>query len=176
MNLCVRSGLNSLYFHIIGDKLINPIVGVYIPIIRIPIKGWIGTCRQIVCKASNSYFSTFLFPWFSNKYTPWKLTWHWKIIIFNIRYIFIHGCCSIVMLVFGGVSNECKLVCHQLAASCDQKMLVLHLNRSKVGRSDMAVHEGIKTRPFPHHHYHNHHNHYSSTIKKYLLRILVLIS
>ena len=32
----VRSGLNSHYFHIIGDKLINPIVGVYIPIIRIP--------------------------------------------------------------------------------------------------------------------------------------------
>ena len=29
-------GLNSHYFHIIGDKLINPIVGVYIPIIRIP--------------------------------------------------------------------------------------------------------------------------------------------
>ena len=25
----VRSGLNSHYFHIIGDKLINPIVGVY---------------------------------------------------------------------------------------------------------------------------------------------------
>ena len=33
-------GLNSHYFHIIGDKLINPIVGVYIPIIRIPIKRW----------------------------------------------------------------------------------------------------------------------------------------
>ena len=32
-------GLNSHYFHIVGDKLINPIVGVYIPIIRIPIKG-----------------------------------------------------------------------------------------------------------------------------------------
>ena len=32
-------GLNSHYFHIIGDKLINPIVGVYIHIIRIPIKG-----------------------------------------------------------------------------------------------------------------------------------------
>ena len=32
-------GLNSHYLHIIGDKLINPIVGVYIPIIRIPIKG-----------------------------------------------------------------------------------------------------------------------------------------
>ena len=29
-------GLNSHYFHTIGDKLINPIVGVYIPIIRIP--------------------------------------------------------------------------------------------------------------------------------------------
>ena len=35
----VCHGLNSHYFHIIGDKLINPIVGVYIPIIRIPIKG-----------------------------------------------------------------------------------------------------------------------------------------
>ena len=32
-------GLNSHCFPIIGDKLINPIVGVYIPIIRIPIKG-----------------------------------------------------------------------------------------------------------------------------------------
>ena len=31
--------INSHYFHIIGDKLINPMVGVYIPIIRIPIKG-----------------------------------------------------------------------------------------------------------------------------------------
>ena len=31
--------INSHSFHIIGDKLINPIVGVYIPIIRIPIKG-----------------------------------------------------------------------------------------------------------------------------------------
>ena len=29
----------SYYFHIIGDKLINPIVGVYIPTRRIPIKG-----------------------------------------------------------------------------------------------------------------------------------------
>ena len=27
-------------FPLIGDKLINPIVGVYIPIIRIPIKRW----------------------------------------------------------------------------------------------------------------------------------------
>ena len=42
--------------HIIGDKLINPIVGVYIPIIRIPIKGGMtipnmatfdhGTCME----------------------------------------------------------------------------------------------------------------------------------
>ena len=37
MDMC--QGLNSHYFHIIGDKLINPIVGVYIPIVRIPIKG-----------------------------------------------------------------------------------------------------------------------------------------
>ena len=37
-HLC--QGLNSHYFHIIG-VVINPIVGVYIPIIRIPvIKGW----------------------------------------------------------------------------------------------------------------------------------------
>ena len=36
-------GLNPHYFHIIGDKLINPIVGVYIPIIRIPyFKGWMS--------------------------------------------------------------------------------------------------------------------------------------
>ena len=33
-------GLNSHDFHIIGDGKLNPIVGVYIPIIRIPIKGW----------------------------------------------------------------------------------------------------------------------------------------
>ena len=31
-------GLNFHYFHIIG-MVINPIVGVYIPMIRIPIKG-----------------------------------------------------------------------------------------------------------------------------------------
>ena len=31
--------INSHYFHVIGDKLINTIVGVYIPIVRIPIKG-----------------------------------------------------------------------------------------------------------------------------------------
>ena len=34
----MRSGLNSHYFHIIGDGKLNPIVGVYIPIITIPIK------------------------------------------------------------------------------------------------------------------------------------------
>ncbi len=33
----VRSGLNSHYFHIIGDKLINPIVGVY----RAPLQGFL---------------------------------------------------------------------------------------------------------------------------------------
>ena len=34
----VCQGLNSHYFHRLG-MAINPIVGVYIPIIRIPIKG-----------------------------------------------------------------------------------------------------------------------------------------
>ena len=32
-------GRNSHYFHMIEDGKLNPIVGVYIPIIRIPIKG-----------------------------------------------------------------------------------------------------------------------------------------
>ena len=36
----ICQGLNSHYFHIIGDGKLNPIVGVYIPIIRIPIKRW----------------------------------------------------------------------------------------------------------------------------------------
>ena len=40
-------GLNSHYFHIIGDKVINPIIGFYIPIIRIPIKGGIFTIPNI---------------------------------------------------------------------------------------------------------------------------------
>ena len=35
----VPGSINSHYFHIIGDGKLNPIVGVYIPIIRIPIKG-----------------------------------------------------------------------------------------------------------------------------------------
>ena len=35
-NMCEFWSINSHYFHIIGDKLINPIVGVYIPIVRIP--------------------------------------------------------------------------------------------------------------------------------------------
>ena len=37
--ICARVESTYHEFHIIGDKLINPIVGVYIPIIRIPIKG-----------------------------------------------------------------------------------------------------------------------------------------
>ena len=39
--LYVCWGLNSHYFHTIGDKLIRPIVGVHMPILRIPvIKSW----------------------------------------------------------------------------------------------------------------------------------------
>ena len=37
--LVVPGSINSHYFHIIGDGKLNPIVGVYIPITRIPIKG-----------------------------------------------------------------------------------------------------------------------------------------
>ena len=37
------------------------------------------------------------------RYTPLKLTWQWKITIFNGRYIFLNGGFSIVMLVFQGV-------------------------------------------------------------------------
>ena len=33
---------------------------------------------------------------------PRKLTWQWKITISTRRYIFIHGCFSIVIFVFGG--------------------------------------------------------------------------
>ena len=36
---------------------------------------------------------------------PYKLTWHWKLPIFNRKYIFIHGGFSIVMLVFAGVPS-----------------------------------------------------------------------
>ena len=38
---CVRSGLNSHCFPMVG-VVINLIVGVYTPIIRIPIKGWMS--------------------------------------------------------------------------------------------------------------------------------------
>ena len=34
--------------------------------------------------------------------TPWKLAWQWKIIIFNRRHIFIHGCFSSVIRSFQG--------------------------------------------------------------------------
>ena len=37
--ICAIGSINSHYFHIIGDEKVNPIVGVYIPIITIPIKG-----------------------------------------------------------------------------------------------------------------------------------------
>ena len=82
-------GLNSHYFHIIGDKLINPIVGVYIPILRIPIKGGMtipniatfdrGTYNRIfflpTTQLANNFSSsnsweTSRFPWGTLDYTP----------------------------------------------------------------------------------------------------------
>ena len=55
----VPGSINSHYFHIIGDKLINPIVGVYIPIIRIPIKGGMTIPRKtrLLTMAHISYVS-----------------------------------------------------------------------------------------------------------------------
>ena len=46
-----------------------------------------------------------------NMLHPWKLTWHWKITIFNRRYLQMVGF-SIVMLVFRGVKkNITKEIC-----------------------------------------------------------------
>ena len=51
-------GLNSHYFNIIGDGKIKPIVGVYIPIIRIPIKVGmtIPNIRSLDCGTHNNFF------------------------------------------------------------------------------------------------------------------------
>ena len=46
--------INSHYFYIIGDGKLNPIVGVYIPIIRIPIKGGM-TIRNIASFDHGTY-------------------------------------------------------------------------------------------------------------------------
>ncbi len=40
--MCAIGSIKSHYFHIMGDKLIDPIVGVYIPSIRIPYYRWDG--------------------------------------------------------------------------------------------------------------------------------------
>ena len=58
-------GLNSHYFHIIGDKLIYPIVGVYIPIIRIPIKGGM-TIPNIATFDHGTYIFTYIFYRYMN--------------------------------------------------------------------------------------------------------------
>ena len=42
------------------------------------------------------------FTQFLKKLPPWKLTWHWKIPIFNRKYIFIHGGCSSQSCLFSG--------------------------------------------------------------------------
>ena len=46
LRICAIGSINSHYFHTIGDGKLNPIVGVYIPIIRIPIKRWDGIPRD----------------------------------------------------------------------------------------------------------------------------------
>ncbi len=52
----VWSGLNCHYFNILGDGKLNPIVGVYIPIKRIPIKGGM-TIPNIVTFDHGTYVS-----------------------------------------------------------------------------------------------------------------------
>ena len=67
--ICAIGSINSHYFHIIGDKLINPIVGVYIPIIRIPIKGGM-TIPNIVTFDHGTYICLFFFQNVSNLFLP----------------------------------------------------------------------------------------------------------
>ena len=58
LHMC--QGLNSHYFHIKG-MVINPIVGVYIPIIRIPIKGGRSPIPNIATFDHGTYQSTYSF-------------------------------------------------------------------------------------------------------------------
>ena len=65
---------------------------------------------------------------------PWKLTWHWKIPIFNRKYIFIPGGFSSVMLVFGSVYVNCLHHLRQveqdpLATDLCQQSGIMHVVR-----------------------------------------------
>ena len=44
--MCAIGSINSHYFDKIGDGKLNPIVGVYIPIVRIPIKGGMSLSKK----------------------------------------------------------------------------------------------------------------------------------
>ena len=50
---------------------------------------------------------------------PWKLTWHWKLLIFNRKYVFIWWTFPPVMLVFGGVHSKGLLRFSVEIPSCD---------------------------------------------------------
>ena len=60
--LHVRIGsINSHYFHIIGDGKLNPIIGFFIPIIRIPIKGGMTIPNIVTFDHGTHGFDTIVF-------------------------------------------------------------------------------------------------------------------
>ncbi len=81
----VRSGRSTpIISHIIGDKLINPIVGVYIPIIRIPIKGGM-TIPNIATFDDGTYVHIHTYEYtidtdILHKRTSLNRLWHWQIL------------------------------------------------------------------------------------------------
>ena len=92
----VCQGLNSHYFHIIGDKLINSIVGVHISIIRIPIKGGMtipniatfdhGTCRFLNLGCLHKVCSMSLLEGFETSPGPNK-----QVFVLNFAAVYFWG-------------------------------------------------------------------------------------
>ena len=56
--ICAIGSINSHYFHIIGDGKLNPIIGFYIPIIRIPIKS--GMTIPNIATFDHGTYNTFI--------------------------------------------------------------------------------------------------------------------
>ena len=73
--MCAIGSINSHYFHIIGDKTHQPkSVGVYIPIIRIPIKRWDDHPQY--CDFW-PWHMCFLFFRYLKLYRTMKMIWEW---------------------------------------------------------------------------------------------------
>ena len=56
--ICAIGSINSHYFHIRGDGKLNPIIGFYIPIIRIPFKG--GMTIPNIATFDHGTYNTFI--------------------------------------------------------------------------------------------------------------------